>query len=213
MNLYTYFRSSASFRVRIALNVKGLDYTSIPVHLLRHGGDQHQPAYRSINPLGQVPALDTGDGRILTQSMAICEFLEELRPDPALLPPDIHDRAWVRSICNAIACDIHPLNNLRVLRYLKRELKCGDAQRDDWYRHWVRTGFDALETELKARAGRHCLGDTVTLADVCLVPQVWNALRAECPMDGYPTIARLYENAMALPAVSRAEPSAQPDAQ
>src|SRR3546814_5176965 len=131
--------------------------------MLRNGGEQHQPAYRAVNPLGLVPTLETGDGRALTQPMAICGFLEESHPDPALLPQDIHDRAWVRSICNAIACDIHPLNNLRVLKYLKHQLKCDDEQRDTWYRHWIQTGFEPLEKVLATRAGRYCLGDAFTL--------------------------------------------------
>lgn len=213
MNLYTYFRSSASFRVRIALNVKGIPYTAIPVHMLRHGGEQHLPAYRAVNPLGLVPSLVLDDGPVLTQSLAICEYLEETHPDPALLPATALDRAWVRSVCADIACEIHPLDNLRVLRYLKHELNCDDAQRDAWYGHWIRTGFEPLETVLRGRAGRHCLGDDFTLADAFLVPQVWNARRFKCPMDDFPTINRLYDNAMALDAVQRAEPSQQPDAE
>lgn len=213
MNLYTYFRSSASFRVRIALNMKGMPYSSVPVHMLRHGGEQHQPAYRAVNPMGLVPSLALDDGQVLTQSLAICEYLEEAHPEPALLPAAPLDRAWVRSVCCDIACDIHPLDNLRVLRYLKRELGCGDDQRDAWYRHWIRTGFEPLEAVLRDRAGQYCLGDTFTLADVFLVPQVWNARRFECPMGDFPTISRLYENAMALEAVQAAEPSRQPDAE
>lgn len=213
MNLYTYFRSSASFRVRIALGVKGIPYSSLPVHMLRHGGEQHQPAYRAVNPMGLVPSLALDNGQVLTQSLAICEYLEDTHPEPALLPAAPFDRAWVRSVCCDIACDIHPLDNLRVLRYLKRELGCGDDQRDAWYRHWIRTGFEPLETVLRERAGRHCLGDTFTLADAFLVPQVWNARRFECPMDDFPTISRLYGNAMALEAVQAAEPSRQPDAE
>lgn len=213
MNLYTYFRSSASFRVRIVLNMKNLAYTSVPVHMLRNGGEQNQPAYRDINPLGLVPTLELDDGHALTQSLAICEFLEESHPDPALLPRDLLDRAWVRSLCNAIACDIHPLNNLRVLKYVKHELGGGDDRKDAWYRHWIEVGFEPLEKMLAPRAGRYCLGDAFTLADAFLVPQVWNALRFELPMDGFPTIMRIYRNAMALAPVDQAQPSKQPDAE
>lgn len=213
VNLYTYFRSSASFRVRIVLNAKGLPYTSIPIHMLRHGGEQHQPAYRAVNPQGLVPSLALDDGQVLTQSVAICEYLEETHPEPALLPANPLDRAWVRSVCSAIACDIHPLDNLRVLRYLKHELGCDDEHKNAWYAHWIRIGFEPLEVQLRNRAGRHCLGDTFSLADAFLIPQVWNARRAECPLADFPTITRLYDNAMALDAVLRAEPSRQPDAE
>ncbi|KRB72966.1 maleylacetoacetate isomerase [Noviherbaspirillum sp. Root189] len=213
MNLYTYFRSSASFRVRIVLNLKNQAYQSIPVHMLRDGGEQHSPAYRGINPLGLVPALEIGEGAVLTQSIAICEFLEESYPEPRLLPADRFERAWVRSLCNVIACDIHPINNLRVLKYLTSELGHSEEEKIAWYRHWILTGLGAIEKMLGERASQYCLGDSVTMADAFLVPQVWNALRFECPLDQYPTIASVYKNAMALDAVKLAQPSAQPDAE
>ncbi|RJF95210.1 maleylacetoacetate isomerase [Noviherbaspirillum saxi] len=213
MNLHTYFRSSASFRVRIVLNLKNQAYQAIPVHMLRDGGEQHSPAYRAINPLGLVPALETDEGPVLTQSIAICEFLEETYPEPRLLPADRFERAWVRSLCNVIACDIHPINNLRVLKYLKTELGHSEEEKTAWYRHWIVTGLEAIEKMIGDRAGQYCLGDSITLADAFLVPQVWNALRFECPLDRFPTIATVYENAMALEAVKLAQPSAQPDAE
>lgn len=213
MNLYTYFRSSASFRVRIVLNLKGLPYDSIPVHMLRNGGEQHTPEYRAVNPLGVVPSLQTDEGPVLTQSIAICEFLEESFPEPRLLPEDRFERAWVRSLCNAVACDIHPINNLRVLKYVKGTLNHSDDEKNEWYCHWIQTGFEALEKMLSARAGSYCLGDRVTMADAFLIPQVWNAMRFDCPLDEFPTIRRVYDNAMVLEAFQLAQPSSQPDAE
>jgi maleylacetoacetate isomerase len=213
MNLYTYFRSSASFRVRIVLNLKKQTYQHIPVHMLRNGGEQRSPDYRAINPLGLVPSLETDEGPVLTQSIAICEFLEETCPEPRLLPEDRFERAWVRSLCGLVACDIHPVNNLRILKYIKNTLQHSEEEKIAWYRHWIQEGFAPLEKMIAERAGQYCLDDRITLADAFLVPQVWNALRFECSLDPFPSIKRIYENAMSLEAIQLAQPSAQPDAE
>ncbi|HNG66436.1 MAG TPA: maleylacetoacetate isomerase, partial [Thauera aminoaromatica] len=183
MKLYTYFRSSAAYRVRIALNLKGLDYEAVPVHLVRGGGEHRQPAYLGLNPAGLVPALED-QGQVLTQSLAIIEYLEESHPQPALLPAAPLDRARVRAIAQAIACDIHPVNNLRVLQYLTRELDASEEQKNAWYRHWIGVGLQAVEAMLAgdARTGAFCHGDTPGLADCCLVPQVFNARRFGCEL-------------------------------
>lgn len=214
MKLYTYFRSSAAYRVRIALELKGLAWEAVPVHLVRGGGEQRQPGYLALNPAGLVPALDD-DGRILTQSLAIIEYLDETRPAPPLLPADAAGRARVRAIAQAIACDIHPINNLRVLQYLKREFGIGDAQRDAWYRHWVGVGLAAVEAMLAgdARTGAFCHGDAPGLADCCLVPQVFNARRFACDLSAMPTVVRIAERCEALEAFRRAAPENQPDAE
>jgi maleylpyruvate isomerase len=214
MKLYTYFRSSAAYRVRIALNLKGLAYEAVPVHLLRGGGEQLQERYRTINPSGLVPALQDERGT-LTQSMAILEYLEETHPDVPLLPPDPLGRARVRELAQIIACDIHPLNNLRVLRYLKRTLEVDDAARDEWYRHWIRDGLGALEAHLARDAGtaHFCHGETPTLADCFLVPQVLNAERAGIDTSAFPNVARINANCVALPAFAHAHPAQQPDAE
>src|SRR5690606_4726115 len=178
MKLYSYFRSSAAYRVRIALNLKGLAYETVPVHLLKDGGQQLSDSYRSLNPTALVPTLVDGDLAV-GQSMAILEYLEETHPEPALLPRDAKGRARVRAIAQTIACDIHPLNNLRVLKYLKRTLGVPDEAKNAWYRHWVEEGLAALETMLarSPETGRYCHGDTPTMADICLVPQIANARR------------------------------------
>lgn len=214
MRLYTYFRSSAAYRVRIALNLKGLAWEAMPVHLVRSGGEHHQPEYRSINPAGLVPALEEG-GRVLTQSLAIIEYLEETHPAPSLLPGDAFDRARIRAIAQAIACDIHPINNLRVLQYLKRALGASDEQKDAWYRHWVTLGLETIETMLAedARTGAFCHGDTPTLADCCLVPQVFNARRFDCDLSRMPTVLRIVERCEALEAFRLASPEVQADAE
>ncbi len=214
LSLYTYFRSSAAFRVRIALEWKGLAYRSIPVHLLRDGGTQHTPEYAARNPQRLIPALDV-DGRTVTQSLAILEYLEETHPQPPLLPPDALGRARVRALCAAIACDIHPLNNLRVLRYLSSTLGIDEPQRDAWYRHWIETGFDAIERLLQRDrpTGPYCHGETPTLADCCLIPQVFNANRYRIPLDSYPTIGAIHDTCLRLEAFQRAAPQAQPDAE
>lgn len=214
MKLYSYFRSSASYRVRIALNLKGLAYETVPVHLLRDGGEQLTEAYRKLNPDGLVPALEV-EGAALQQSLAIIEYLEETHPQPPLLPQSPLDRAWVRGIALSIACDIHPINNLRVLRYLVRTLKVSEDDKNAWYRHWCEQGLAAVETTLvnDQRTGRFCFGDTPTLADCCLVPQVANARRLECDLSRMPTILRINDACQALDAFARAAPAQQPDAE
>ncbi len=214
LKLYSYYRSSASFRVRIALNLKGLPYEYVPVHLVRSGGEQLAEAYRAVNPDGLVPALADGD-MLLQQSLAMIEYLEETHPQPALLPAAAADRAYVRAVALQIACEIHPLNNLRVLKYLKGTLGVSEDAKQEWYRHWVTSGFATLEKRLASdpRTGKLVFGDQPTLADLCLVPQVWNARRFEIPLDDYPTIARISEYAMSLEAFEKAAPAAQPDAE
>jgi len=214
MKLYTYFRSSAAYRVRIALNLKGLSYDAIPVHLLKDGGQQRQEEYRRINPSGLVPAFQ--DDRItLTQSMAIIEYLEERFPAVPLLPQDAPGRAKVRELAQIIACDIHPLNNLRVLRHLVHELKLSEEQKTEWVRHWIREGLAGLEAHLARdpAAGPFCHGPAPTIADCFLVPQVFNAQRFEIDMAAYPNIARINAQCVELPAFAAAHPSKQPDAE
>ncbi|MBL8514448.1 MAG: maleylacetoacetate isomerase [Betaproteobacteria bacterium] len=210
MILHDYFRSSAAYRVRIALNLKGLAPERRFVHLLQ--GEQRNAGYRAVNPQGLVPALEDG-GRVFTQSLAIIEYLDETHPEPALLPNAPADRAWVRAFAQAAACDIHPLNNLRVLNYLRDTLGHDEPTRNAWYAHWIREGFLAMEAMLAARQlpSAFCFGDAPTLADVCLIPQVANAQRFKCPMDDYPLIRAIHERAMALPAFDLAQPSKQPD--
>jgi maleylacetoacetate isomerase/maleylpyruvate isomerase len=214
MKLYNYFRSSASFRVRIALNLKGLPYEYAVVHLTRDGGQQFAPAFRAINPDALIPVLDD-DGHTLTQSLAIIEYLEEVHPEPPLLPASPLERAYVRAIALGIACEIHPLNNLRVLRYLVRELKASEEQKNAWYRHWVEQGLASIEARLVAekKSGPHALGDQVTLADVVIVPQIFNAKRFDCRLDHVPTVMRIFEHCMELPAFIDAQPARQPDAE
>lgn len=210
MILYDYFRSSAAFRVRIALNLKGLASERRFVHLRR--GEQRAPGYLGLNPHGLVPMLVVGNRR-LTQSLAIIEYLDERHPLPPLLPVGAEDRAWVRSIALAIACDIHPLDNLRVLQYLERELAVDAPRRDEWYRHWIRAGFAPIEAQLSERDSAHCFGDAPTIADVCLVPQVFNARRLDVDLAPYPRIRAIHEACMRLPAFADAQPSRQPDAE
>ena len=214
MKLHTYFRSSAAYRVRIALHLKSLRFESIPVHLLRGGGEQHLPQYRALNPNETIPTLQDGD-QVFTQSLAIIEYLDETRPEPALLPGTASDRARIRAIAQTIACDIHPIDNLRVLQYLTREFGMSDAQKAAWYCHWVERGLAAVEKLLAgdARTGAFCHGDTPTLADCCLVPQVFNAQRFHCSMDGLPTIRRIVQHCNALDAFREAAPENQPDAE
>lgn len=210
--LYDYFRSSAAFRVRIALNLKGLAYERVFFHLLR---DEHRdPAYLARNPQGLVPALKV-DGTLLTQSLAIIDYLEELVPEPALLPKDPFARAWVRSLALAVACEIHPLNNLRTTNYLANELKLDQPTRDQWYAHWIAEGLGPIEAKLATRDGTHrfCWGDRPTLADCCLIPQVFNARRFHCDTQPYPLIMGIWERAMAEPAFAAADPAIQPDAE
>ncbi|QIE22306.1 Maleylpyruvate isomerase [Caballeronia sp. SBC1] len=214
MKLYSYFRSSAAYRVRIALNLKGLAYEYAPIHLLRDGGQQLKPDYRELNPDGIVPTFIDGEN-VLTQSLAIIEYLEETHPEPPLLPGMPLDRAFIRSVALQIACEIHPVDNLRVLKYLKHTLKVGDEAKDTWYRHWLESGFESLEKRLAndSRVGTLCFGDTPTLADLCLVPQVYNARRFNLDMSRYPTIERIADHAAQIDAFARAAPGQQPDAE
>jgi maleylacetoacetate isomerase len=214
LRLHTYWRSSAAYRVRIALALKGLAYESVARHLLRDGGEQRRPDYLAVNPQGLVPALED-DGVVLTQSLAICEYLEERFPQPPLLPVTARDRAAVRAMALAVACDIHPLNNLRVLQYLRSELGQDDAGVARWARHWIASGFEALEQLLARHSGdgRHCFGRSVTLADVCLVPQVANARRVQLDLAPWPRIAAVTAHLESLPAFAAARPEAQPDAE
>lgn len=212
--LYTYYRSSAAYRVRIALNLKGMPYTAVPVHLVKDGGQHRSAAYRARNPQALVPAFELEDGTVLTQSLAIMEYLDEVQPESALLPADAIGRARVRALAQAIACDLHPVNNLRVLQYLSQQLGISAEQKDAWYRHWVATGLQGLEALLADHpsTGRFCHGDTPTLADCCLVPQLYNARRFQCPLDAYPTIQRIAAACETLPAFQQAAPEVQPDA-
>ncbi|RBP53798.1 maleylacetoacetate isomerase [Arenicella xantha] len=214
MKLSSYFRSTAAYRVRIALNLKQVDYDIIPVHLVRNGGEQKSAAYRHKNPEGLVPALEV-QGSVLSQSLAIIEYLEEVYPEPALLPSEPLLRAYVRGLAQAITSDIHPLNNLRVLQYLVKELDVTEQQKLAWYQHWVATGFSGLETRLATspRTGDYCLGATPGIADLCLVPQVYNAQRFNCDMSDYPTISRINEACLALQAFQQAAPEQQVDAE
>ena len=213
MKLHDYFRSSAAYRVRIALSLKGLTAERAFVHLRR--GAQHADDYRALNPQGLVPALETDDGVVITQSLAIIEYLDETHPAPPLLPADALGRARVRSIALAIACDIHPLNNLRVLQYLTGTLGVPDAKKDGWYRYWCDTGLEALERRLAADAatGVFCHGDAPTLADACLVPQLANARRMAVDVAAFPTLLRIDAACQALPAFAAAAPARQPDAE
>lgn len=212
MKLFTYFRSSAAYRVRIALGLKSLEYEPVFVHL--RTAQHRAPEYATLNPSRLVPALIEGPN-VLTQSLAIIEYLEETYPEPALLPSDPMLRAHTRALAMIVACDIHPVNNLRLLTYLKDELKISKPKVDAWYRHWVTEGFEGLEQMLvKSDAtGTFCVGDTPSLADICLVPQVYNALRFDCDLEPFPNIRRIHAACQELPAFSRAAPDAQPDAE
>ncbi len=214
MKLYTFFRSSASYRVRIALNHKGLDYEQVPIHLRRGGGEQLAPEYKAINPHGLVPTLEEG-GRTLTQSLAIIEYLEERFPNPPLLPADPADRATVRAMALAIACEIHPLQNLRVLRHLRSEFKQGEEEVNRWAQHWIHLGLLALEEQVGsiANRGKFCFGNRVSLADICLVPQLANARRFSCDLSGCPGLVQIEANCVQLPAFAKAAPENQPDAE
>lgn len=212
MKLYGYFRSSASFRVRIALGWKGLAYEAVPVHLVRGGGEQFAESFRALNPASLIPVLED-DGRVLTQSLAILEYLEETHPEPALLPRQAYARAQVRALALSIACEIHPLNNLRVLKYLSGELGVSEEQKNAWYRHWVESGLAQVEAMLAPVAGRHAFGDAVSFADVLIVPQVFNAQRFNCRLDHVPRVMAVFDAAMQLPAFSQAQPARQPDAE
>ncbi|KRG40157.1 maleylacetoacetate isomerase [Stenotrophomonas pictorum JCM 9942] len=213
LKLYSYWRSSAAYRVRIALNLKGRDYAIEPVHLVRDGGQQHSDDYAALNPQELVPALRHGE-RVLTQSLAILEYLDEIWPEPALLPDDSAGRARVRALAQLVACDIHPLNNLRVMQFFDREWNVPQAERDLWTLHWMRTGFQALEDMLVGSqdTGRFCHGDSPGMADCCLVPQLYNARRFHLDLAPYPTLVRIEQACLGLPAFDRARPENQPDA-
>ena len=207
MRLYTYFRSSAAYRVRIALNLKGVAYEAVPVNLLK--GEQRQEGYRAVNPQQRVPSLDIG-GATLIQSPAILEYLDEVYPEPSLLPVGAANRARVRAVASLIACDIHPLNNSGTLGYLKTKMGHDQAAADEWYAHWVREGFDTIEALIEP--GPYAFGSRITLADVYLVPQVFNARRFNVPLDAYPKIAAVDAACAALKAFQDAAPASQPDA-
>lgn len=211
--LYSYWRSSAAYRVRIALNLKGLDYVIAPVHLTRDGGEQHAEEYRVLNPQQLVPTLVDG-GNAIHESLAIIQYLEEAYPDtPRLLPPGALACARVRALAQAIACDIHPIGNLRVLQYLQRELGASDEQKLAWSRHWIELGFDAIETMLSARrAGAFCEGNVPSMADCCLVPQAYNARRFGISLARYPTIEAIDAVCRKIDAFARAAPEVQADA-
>ena len=212
MKLYTYFRSSAAFRVRIALNLKGLAYEPVFVHLAK--GQHREGQYAEVNAQALLPTLELDDGTRLVQSLAIIEWLDEKHPSPPLIPKDSLARARVRSISYLIACEIHPLNNLRVLQHLKRALGQTQEQIDDWYRHWIADGLAKLEADLaRGGSGKYCQGDAPTMADCCLVPQIFNAKRYNSDLKPYPTTMRVFENCMKLEAFDRAQPSKQPDAE
>lgn len=212
LTLHSYFRSSAAFRVRIALNLKGLDYEQIPVNLLK--GEHRLEAHRRRNPQGLVPVLETEQGSALTQSMAICEYLEERYPEPPLLPESLEARARVRSLALLVACEMHPLNNVSVLGYLTDELGVDEATKLAWYQHWVTKGFTAFEARLtqEAATGTFCHGDKPTLADVFLVPQMFNAERFNCDLSAFPTLVRIADRCRELPEFEKAAPAAQADA-
>lgn len=214
MILYNYFRSSASFRVRIALNLKSLTYEYRAVHLSRHGGEQLTPEYRALNPQSLVPVLEH-EGRRLTQSLAILEYLDELQPTPPLLPRPSEERARVRALCLIVACEIHPLNNLRVLNYVTGTLGASAEAKAEWYRHWAALGLETLEAEIanSPYAGTFCHGETPGMADCCLVPQLFNARRFDCDLSLYPRLVEIEKNCLALPAFSAALPERQPDSE
>jgi len=213
LTLHSYFRSSASYRVRIALNLKGLPYTYAPVHLLKDGGQQHTADYQRVNPAELVPTL-VDDGHSIGQSLAIMEYLEETHPEPPLMPRDALGRARVRALAQSVACEIHPLNNLRVLQYLDNDLKVDEATKATWYRHWISVGFTAIEALLanNLSTGTFCHGNAPGLADCCLIPQIANSRRFDTPLDAFPTIRRIEQACLALDAFAKAAPQLQPDA-
>ena len=210
IKLYSYWRSSAAYRVRIALNLKGLKHEIVPVHLMKDGGEQYKADYTALNPQGLVPTLIDDDVTI-GQSIAILEYLEETYPQPALLPQTAAQRAFARQIMQLIACDIHPLDNLRVLQYLKNTLAVDEGKIGEWYLHWISKGFSALETLLVSGSGPYCLGKDITLADVCLIPQLYNAHRFNIPLDAYPALIAIEQASRQLDAFDKARPENQID--
>lgn len=213
MKLYTFFRGSSPFRLRIALNLKGLPYEAIPVHLGK--GEHREPEFGAVNPQQLLPALVLDDGHVLNQSLAIIEYLDETYPNPPLIPKEPKARARVRSLSLLVACEIHPLNNARTLAYLRKQMGQNEDQVNAWYRHWVADGLAKLEAEMTRGpgVGRFSHGDAPTMADCCLVPQVFNAQRFHCDLAPYPTLMRIYAECMKLEAFDRAQPSKQPDAE
>jgi len=210
MKLYSYFRSSAAFRVRIALNLKALNTEIIPVHLLKNGGEQHSAAYRQLNPSELVPTF-TDQSFSLSQSMSILEYLEEQYTATALLPSAIEQRALIRAFCQSICCDIHPLNNLRVLQYLDDVFAISTAEKSAWYKHWIVLGMQSLETQLAQSNGKFCFGEQATFADCCLIPQVYNAKRFNIELNAFPKIQSIEQHCMTLAAFQNAAPEAQID--
>ncbi len=210
--LYSYFRSSAAYRVRIALNLKGLSYKTHHVHLVRNGGEQYNSDYCTINPQQLVPSLVTEDRTVIPQSLAIIEYLEETYPQAPLLSGDAKQRALIRAFALAISCDMHPLNNLRVLNYLKHEFDVNEAQKSTWYHHWIKQGFTALEQQISNGGNKQfCFGDAPSLADICLIPQMYNAQRFHCDLSQYPTLRTIYNHCMEIDAFYKAAPEAQAD--
>lgn len=207
MKLYDYYRSTACYRVRIALNIKKIHYEKIPIHLVNNGGEQHHPAYHQINPQELLPTIEA-NGQIIHQSLAIIEYLEEMHPETPLLPHTILDKAHVRSLALLIACDLHPLNNLRVLNQLKAQFQANEAAVNEWYHHWLKTGFDAFEEQLHQlkRSKPVCCGETAGLADICLIPQVYNAKRFNFSLESYPLINEINAYCLTLPAFKDAAP-------
>lgn len=207
LKLYDYFRSSACYRVRIALNLKQLDYHIVPIHLVENGGEQHSTDYQQINPQQLVPSLDI-EGQTITQSLAIIEYLEETYPKPALLPTNSYERAIARSYAQIIAADIHPLNNLRVLNYLTHDLKISNASKDTWYQHWIQAGLSTLEKLIDKHhlSGDFCIGFVPTIADICLIPQLYNARRFNCDLTAYPNLLRIEANCKKISAFEYAFP-------
>ncbi|MHA3893045.1 maleylacetoacetate isomerase [Acinetobacter sp. GXMZU3951] len=210
MKLYSYFRSSAAFRVRIALHLKGLPFETQAVHLLKQGGEQHSADYAALNPSELVPTL-LDQEHVLTQSLSILEYLEEAYPETALLPKDVLQRAQVRAFALQIACEIHPLNNLRVLQYLEHTLAVGNTERTAWYQHWIKLGFHSLEQQLQHSNGQYCFGTSPSFADCCLIPQVYNAKRFQIDLTEYPKIQSIYMHCMQLDAFQQAAPEQQAD--
>lgn len=211
MKLYSYFRSSAAYRVRIALNLKGIAYETASIHLVKDGGHNRRPEFRAVNPQMRIPALVAPTGDVLIQSLAIIEYLDETHPEPLLLPKDPIARARARALAQIVACDIHPLNNVGPLRYLKHEMHQEQGAIDAWYHHWVVAGFEAFES--LARPGPYSCGGQVTMADLCLVPQVYNARRLKVPLDEFPKIVGIDAACLKLSAFERARPESQPDAE
>ncbi|MDE1317992.1 maleylacetoacetate isomerase [Vibrio aestuarianus] len=212
ITLYGYWRSSAAYRVRIALNLKKLTYKPVPIHLVKSGGVQHSPEFSALNPSELIPVLADGE-LCINQSLTIIEYLDDVYPDIRLIPESGKEKYLVKSLAQDITIDIHPLNNLRVLQYLTAELGVSESQKSDWYRHWFQTGFHGLEKKLAQVAGTHCVGDQISLVDVCLVPQVYNAERFSLDISQFPNIERITANLRAHPAFIAAEPESQPDAE